>query len=167
MLWLAHTGIGLKLAQPFSRGLPVRVVALGTLLPDLIDKPLYYALVALNGGNHVALEGALISGTRTFGHTALLTLAIGAAGLVRQNRVLAALALGMGTHHLLDAFFTAAPEALFWPALGVRFPVYPFSNTHAHLWSYLSAPWLLAEALGALLLVDELWFKHRRRRRSF
>ncbi|MBI5201898.1 MAG: metal-dependent hydrolase, partial [Elusimicrobia bacterium] len=41
MIFFGHLGLGDALAAPVRRGLPRRWVLLGTVLPDLLDKPLY------------------------------------------------------------------------------------------------------------------------------
>src|SRR4030081_2777887 len=69
----------------------------GTLLADLVDKPLYYALVLASGRRGAEL--GLISGTRTFGHTLLLVVAL---WLLLPRRAGTPLALGMITHLGLD-----------------------------------------------------------------
>jgi hypothetical protein len=87
MLFLAHAGIGEKLVSPWSRRLPATMVAwvvLGTLLPDFVDKPHYYALSWATGMRGEAL--GLICGTRTIGHTALFTLAIALGGWFTRSR---------------------------------------------------------------------------------
>src|ERR1700733_5728748 len=101
MIFFGHLGIGLKTAQPFRRDLPLKPLLLGTLLPDLIDKTLYYGLSFATGRRGAELR--LISGTRTFGHTILFTLALGAIAARRRSKTLAALALGSATHLFLDA----------------------------------------------------------------
>jgi hypothetical protein len=76
----AHLGIGVRsirwiegLSRKGTRALlPIAPLFLGTLLPDLIDKPLYYGLSWLTG-----LRGAelgVIAGTRSFGHSWILLL---------------------------------------------------------------------------------------------
>src|SRR5947209_6204662 len=100
MFLLGHLGIGKKVAQPFSKGLSTRIILLGTILPDLIDKPLYYSIAWATGKQ--AHELGLISGTRTFGHTALFLLFIVLLGAAKKSRFLAALSLGITTHLLLD-----------------------------------------------------------------
>lgn len=167
MFVLSHLGIGLKLSQPFAKGLPRPWIALGALLPDLVDKPLFYLWMWITGSTAQQLTHSLISGTRTFGHTALVTLSFGLLGLILRDRRIAALSLGMGTHLVLDSLFTPQPEALLWPLWGWQFPLYPFTSAGNHLAHYTQGVWLAMEALGAVLLVDEIWFKARRRRRSF
>ena len=100
MLPLAHMGIGSKLVNTWSKELPRWALLAGTLLPDVIDKPLYYILFAitrLNGG-HLGL----INNSRTVGHTAMFLLALTLLAVTRRSRVLAALALGVATHLMLD-----------------------------------------------------------------
>src|SRR6185312_7307809 len=101
MFVLAHLGIGLELARPWRRRLPVKPLLLGTLLPDLIDKPLYYGLAWATGRRGYAI--GLISGTRTFGHTVLFAAAIAAYAAARRSKAAAAVALGCATHLILDA----------------------------------------------------------------
>ena len=72
MFALGHLGIGKKLAaRPFRRFSAVerRAFFIGALLPDLIDKPLYYIPAWLTG-RHGAAAG-ILSGTHLFAHTGL------------------------------------------------------------------------------------------------
>jgi hypothetical protein len=161
MFPLGHLGIGtFAAARRVSRnGLPWFL--LGTLLPDLIDKPLYYALRLALG--HPAW---IVVGTRTFGHTLLFVLLLFA---VLPRRIGAALSLGMLTHLSLDVLgdfvgplvpwldqHLSSPNmlhAIFFPLLGLRFPVMPFKNALEHA-ATLGNPWILTgELVGAALLV--------------
>jgi hypothetical protein len=49
MLPLAHLGIGSNLVRPWWKKLDLRALLFGTLLPDLIDKPLYHVPALLTG----------------------------------------------------------------------------------------------------------------------
>src|SRR4051812_44623567 len=100
MLPFAHLGIGSTMAAPWSRDLPKRALLLGTLLPDLIDKTLYYSLYLATGQWGEKL--GLIAGTRTFGHSGLFLIAVTALALFRGSRTAVALGLGILTHLLLD-----------------------------------------------------------------
>src|SRR5882672_347713 len=137
-------------------------VLFGTLLADLIDKPLYYALV-LATGRHGA-ELGLVSGTRTFGHTLVLVVAL---WLLLPRRIGTPLALGMITHLGLDelgdvlGLFVPAlgtrPRpgtitAILFPFLGLHFPVSPFRSAIKHLVSLSNAYVLAGEIAGAALL---------------
>ena len=177
MLPLSHLGIGLRLAKPFGR-LPVRWVLLGTLLPDLIDKPLYYGLKFALEPAHPAL--GIITGTRTFGHTGLLLVTLLGWALAfgkhptRRGRF-AALAVGMATHLFLDAVadrltpplpgHVREPStlmALLFPYYG-RFATLPFEGATAHLRSHLRGFTLSMEVVGFILLSWELWTRERSR----
>jgi hypothetical protein len=167
MFIFGHLGIGSKIVRPLGRALPQRWLLLGTVLPDLVDKPIYYGLswtTHLHGA-----ELGLISGTRTFGHTALFTLAIALAAYFRSSRVWAALALGAASHLLLDGVtdqfspslrdIAGPASALLWPFTHQDFPIIPHPSLGHHL-SVVSRPFILwAELGGALLLAWDLWRK--------
>lgn len=88
--------------------LDYRFVILGSLLPDLIDKPL-----------GVYLFPETLGSGRAFGHSLLfLALLIVGALVLRGNwrRALASTAFGCAAHLLLDRIWTE-PETLVWPLL--------------------------------------------------
>lgn len=163
MFVLGHTGIGSRLASPWARGLPYAWLLAGTLLPDLIDKPLYYGASWMTG--RIGAELGLISGTRTVGHTALFLLLLTALAWTRRSRTLAALALGTATHLLLDnlsdralgATESSALQALVFPLLGASFGAIPFGSPQAHLHSLLNPFTGLTEVLGGALLSWDAW----------
>jgi len=173
MFLFGHLGIGSKIVSPWTNGVPRHALLFGTVLPDLIDKPLYYSIAASVG--HDAARQSLISGTRTFGHTAILLAVVVTLSLLRSSRLLAALAIGMGTHLLIDnigdkvqtslGFVQGGLQpdglhALLWPLLGWQFPVYPFTSALAHFGS-LRDPWILGgEIVGIYILVRD----YRKRR---
>lgn len=91
-----------------------RLVALGSLLPDLVDKPLKWFLFREK-----------LPDDHTFGHTLLLPgllLAAGAAMARCGDGRLLSLGLGCLTHPLVDPV-VSYPKTLLWPALGLEFPV--------------------------------------------
>lgn len=158
MFWLGHAGFGLEGARLVDRDPPLKPVLLGTLLPDFIDKPLYYGLSWATGRRGAAL--GIVAGTRSFGHTLLLTGLLFALGSHRKSRTLKALALGMSTHLVLDmasdlwlrtAGFSL--QAFVWPLLGWQFPVYPFYSWRDHITSGKQPFMIVTETLGALLLL--------------
>lgn len=104
MLLFAHLGLALAAARPFARASLV-FVAIGAMLPDIIDKPL----------------GEAIYGTpnmgRIFAHTLLFLLLLGAAAYYTKDVRLASLFGGVLIHLILD-FMWASPEILLWPLLG-------------------------------------------------
>jgi hypothetical protein len=152
-----HIGIGRKLASPWWR-LPGWAILVGTVLPDAIDKPLYYAFVAVRGREQTV--AGLISGTRTFGHTGLFLLAVALLGAVRRSPWLLALALGIATHLLIDnvgdllgmTTQDGILRPLLWPLNGWNFPISQFNTIADHL-AALKNPWILGgEVVGLALL---------------
>lgn len=159
---LGHLGIGSWAAARRVRAGQLGWLLFGTLLPDLVDKPLYYALVFTTGRRGAEL--GLITGTRTFGHTLLLLVVL---WLVLPRRIGAPLALGMITHLALDELgdvlgiflpvLGTHPRpgtitAILFPLLGLRFPVSTFHTALEHLASLENAYVLAGEIAGAALL---------------
>jgi hypothetical protein len=160
MLVLGHLAIGSKLVDLFRLDLPKRWVLVGAVLPDLIDKPLYYALAWSTGRGGAEL--GLISGTRSFGHSGLLLLLIAGWGLGRGSVRALALTAGLLTHLALDLagdpleLFdrSATVRAVLFPFLGFEFWAQPPTRTLVqHLASRSSQTYILVtEAIGGALL---------------
>lgn len=165
MFIFGHLGIGSKMAYPWRKQLPLAALLLGTVLPDLIDKPLYYIEVAFIGRD--AARQSLISGSRTFGHTLLLLIIVALIAALRRSRILAALAIGIATHDLIDVIgdqvqlslgwmqFGPGPgglQSFLWPLWGWHFPV-STSTLTGHL-SQIANPWILSgEVVGVCILM--------------
>lgn len=165
MYILAHTGIGGFLAKPFSRGLPKKYLYIGALLPDIVDKILYYGLRWFDGNSWIYTD--IIRGTRSFGHT-LLFLVIGLVLVTPfKNRKMLLLMFGVATHLLLDqvdeALMTHTQEfdfqsfttVLFWPFQGASFPTYKFSGVTDHIGKVGDPMHLATEVIGSILLIWE------------
>lgn len=163
MFALGHLGIGKKLAaRPFRHFSQVdrRAFFVGALLPDLIDKPLYYIPAWVTGRGGAA--AGILSGTHLFAHTGLFLLGITIAGLVTRSRPLEALAIGVTTHFVLDFVGLSMNLAtLLWPLFGWRFPTYPFRSLGEHLGTFFNPITFIGEALGAAIL----WSDYRKARR--
>lgn len=120
------------------RRIDYRVVILGSLLPDLIDKPLGRILIPRLETSHVV------------GHTLLLslTLLFGIQLFMRGDRARRWFVLPMAVmiHLALDGMWNE-PRVLYWPLFGLQFP--PF-----HVGSY----WLfvLARLREPITIVQEL-----------
>jgi hypothetical protein len=158
---LGHLGLGKRIAAGpygrFSRG-ERRALFLGALLPDLIDKPLFYIPFWLTGG-----PGAILSGTHLYAHTLLFLLALVVAALLARSMTLGAVAVGVATHFALDCVgLSMGLGTLIWPLLGWRFPAYPFRNLGQHLGTILNPITLGGELLGGAIL----WWDYRKRRRG-
>ena len=104
MLLFAHLGIALAAARPLKAA-ALSYVLVGSMLPDIIDKPL----------------GEMIFGTpamgRTVCHTLLFLMLLSAAAFLRQDLRLASLSGGVAVHFILD-FMWNSPSILLWPLLG-------------------------------------------------
>ena len=193
MFFVGHGVLGVKLASPFlgaqeSRifhlwkypeegALPFWPLVLGCVLPDLIDKPIYYGPKWLWGTE--VIQSTIITGTRTFGHTALLVFLIFALGWWRESKAAAAVALGMASHlmmdHLFDVLlcydhFPVNPgepsyrlEGLLWPFLGNHFPIIKYGTVKEHASTFIFKHHIwIGESLGLLLLIrDYVKFKFR------
>lgn len=159
MFVFGHLGFGHQLAAPWRRALPAWPLAIGMLLPDLIDKPLYYARMS-----------DYISATRSVGHTGLLCLLVFGLGYLLRRRALTALGLGMATHLLLDCaldwLFSDGPStawiAVSWPLYGGRFADVYIASIGAHAVRLLDGPVVGGEVLG----IAWLWWDARRRSRT-
>ena len=142
--------------------LPALWLYLGCLLPDLIDKPLFYGLGPTD----------LLRGSRSFGHTGIFLIAWILLALILRRPWSTALAAGVATHFALDIggeLVTGSdPEssiwlAIFWPAYG-RFPLANFSTLYEHLLVSAQSGYVVAgELIGGAILLAAWW---RRRRGS-
>ena len=160
MFALGHLGIGKRLAaRPFRRFSTTdkRAFFVGALLPDLIDKPLYY-IPAWVTGRHGAAAG-ILSGTHLFGHTGLFLLVLTIGAVLLRRPAARALAIGVATHLVLDFVgLSMNLGTLLWPLLGWRFPTYPFRSLGEHLGTIFNPITFIGEALGAAIL----WWDHRK-----
>ena len=167
MLILGHLGCALAATQAgeaaykrvfgqrfsaVAKLIDYRILAVGAMLPDIIDKPLAFILPGV-------LEGV----GRNIGHTllfSLLLLVFWRLDSSRKLNFLLPLAIGSALHVLFDGMFTI-PSTLLWPFMG-----WEFVNTgHAtDLFTALSIPTLpwdvhwpeFFELLGGLFLAHTL-----------
>jgi hypothetical protein len=152
---LGHLGIGKKIAaRPYRRFSAVekRAFFLGALLPDLIDKPLFYIPFWLTGRR--GADAGILSGTHLFAHTALFLLVLAAAARLARSLALRAVAIGVATHFVLDCVgLSMGFGTLLWPLFGWHFPIYPFRNLSQHLSTILNPVTLAGEIVGAAILL--------------
>jgi LexA-binding, inner membrane-associated putative hydrolase len=159
MLPLAHLGIGSAMARPFLGKLPFRWLLVGTLLPDLIDKPAFLVL----GLVEYFRNGGWIPGKRGIAHTALFLCPLAGISIWRKSPSWSAATLGTATHLILDvvskmfgSHHTASGSlvVLFWPFLGWRFPTLSYG---AH-----GIVAIMLEGIGVAFLVVQLAVKRLR-----
>ena len=153
MFVFGHIGIGRAMVRPWQRAIPALPFIVGALLPDLIDKPLYYV--------HLS---NFISATRTFGHTGLMLGMIFLYARLARSRAATAVGLGVATHLLLDGcldLFSRDPSsewiAFTWPILHTHFAHYDFLSMFDHLVRLWNGPLAISEAIGLSLLGWEAW----------
>ncbi len=183
MLPLGHLGIGGTLARyffamsqkkvsPLIERNTVRVLLLGCMAPDLIDKPIFYFLKAINASTQY------ISCTRTLGHSLIfwLFLGIGSYFLTKKRvktpfcPLILPFLFGLISHFALDLIEDAllgvtqtselqlpfsessALIALFYPFYRDSFAQYPFHDLKDHLWTRLFSLSTIFEGVGLALL---------------
>lgn len=121
MLLFGHLGVTLGIFFVLGLMLPrlreligVRHLAVGAMLPDLVDKPL----------GRVILAETLANG-RIIGHTLVFSLFLALVGLYyyekKKNTWPLAFAAG-SLFHILEDGMWANPKTLYWPLLGWDFP---------------------------------------------
>jgi len=163
---LGHVGIGTRMLLGLRERLSIRWLVLGCLLPDLIDKPLFYGLLWTRGH-----PDALISGSRSVGHTGLFALALLALAFALRRPALWAVIAGVATHLGLDIggeLVAGATNdssiwiAIFFPALGWRFPRAPFHSLVEHLRITAENLYVIAgEIVGGAILLRAWWLRRK------
>lgn len=155
MLLFAHTGITLGTTKVLARGtgwrgrglpawLDYRLVLIGSMLPDLIDKPLGGVILSLGNG-------------RIYAHTLVFLLVLLGAGILiwywKGHMGGLVLAGGGAFHHLLDKMWQN-PDTYFWPLYGWGFPRGDAGTWVARWLAKLADPAvLIPEIIGFLILV--------------
>ncbi len=164
MFPLGHIGITVALVVGARRWrgefrIDYRMLLMAALLPDLIDKPL--SLVLGVGGRAMAHTLLFVLGLILL----FLLLRTQAASPHRSaiwTAIFLALAIGSSTHLILDRMWMQ-PEILFWPFLGMAFPLDSFDFFN-FLEGYRDPYVLIGDILGALAIGYLAW-RHRMYRR--
>jgi len=132
-----------------SRRIDIRVLLVGSLLPDIIDKPV---------GQYFFRE--TFSNGRIFSHTLLFLIVLAGIGfyLFKRHRQVWMLTLAAGTfiHLILDQMW-ALPGTLFWPLLGFTFEKVELTDWFSNIFTVLfsSPARYLPELIGLAIVV---WF---------
>ena len=153
MFVFGHVGFGRTMIGSLRRTLPIAPFVVGALLPDAIDKSLYYS--------HVS---SFVSCTRTFAHTGLFVLLLGAVAAATRSRAWTAVLLGVVTHVVLDTgmdMFSHGQSseliALTWPFLQTHFYSRDFSSPLDQLTQIWKPGIIVTEVIGIALIVREYW----------
>jgi len=144
---LGELGIGLGLAWLVSyrnrSAVDFRLVLLGSILPDLIDKPL---------GAILHLEA------RLWAHSLVFLAAILVLSLLPALRGLRWVGFGDAVHLLVDLIW-GQPQVMLWPLLGLAFPAETApQSVGSYLQILLTDPYVqFGEIVGGIILVVTLW----------
>lgn len=156
MIFLGHLGLTTaalkKSEQVFNDAyykVDYRVVLLGSVLPDIIDKPIYLALHLL-GNNTIS--------SKLFGHTlgfsALVIIFGYIYSKINHNKNLFILGICSLIHLILDGMWEI-PSTLLYPLYGISFPLrLHIISPHLYLSTLYTWPVLLSfELIGGLILI--------------
>ncbi|SHK29616.1 LexA-binding, inner membrane-associated putative hydrolase [Clostridium cavendishii DSM 21758] len=132
MIFFGHIGVTTGICKAYEKivhkennihikpAIDYRIVLIGSILPDIVDKPIGAYFFRSTFHN-----------SRIFGHTLIVSLILVVLGLYmiykeRKNKILT---LGMSTsiHLILDSMWLYK-GILFWPYYGLRFPERPEGN---------------------------------------
>jgi len=150
MLLFAHVGLALASGRFFSH-VSLAFLALGSMLPDIIDKPL--GLIVFGSPNM----------GRTFAHTLLFLMLLSALFMHFQDIRLFSLTWGVLIHLFLD-FMWSSPQTLLWPLLG-PFPSAQLLDTMSYLAMLLGGlknPEILIPEIAGLAYLMFLGYTKRR-----
>ena len=140
--------------------LDIRILLIGALLPDIIDKPV---------GQLIFRE--TFSNGRIFSHTLLFLALITASGIFLQRSYgknwLLVLSLGASIHLILDEMWLN-PKTLFWPLFGFAFEKIDLTGwTGGIFYALLHEPSIyIPELVGGAILVIFAWILVRNRKVS-
>ena len=129
----------------------IRVLLIGSLLPDIIDKPLGYLFFR-----------ETFSNVRLFSHTLLFLILITIAGFIlyryRRKTWLFVLSFGTFTHLLCDQMWRI-PQTLFWPMYGFTFIKKDLTHWVERVGTYLvtDTAAYIPEIVGGVILILFLW----------
>jgi hypothetical protein len=153
ILW--HVGMTLLAVRYVFRdpAMDLRWVVAGSLLPDVIDKPIGSVLFHDALGTHRLAAHAIV-----FPVAALFVViaATGRGSAIRKGLI--GLVIGALFHLVLDAAW-ADPEAFWWPLLGLEFPEVPDSAIGPLLRRMLTDPLVWAGEAAGLAYLVYLWWR--------
>lgn len=136
-----------------SHRLDVRILLIGALLPDIIDKSL----------GHIFFQEYLSSG-RTFAHTLLFAVVIMVGGLLIHYRTgknwMLILSAGTFIHLILDQMWLSQwRSTILWPFYGLEFPKAELTGWIGNIWyALLHQPAVyIPEIIGGVVITLFLW----------
>jgi hypothetical protein len=130
-----------------SGNLDYRMVIIGSMLPDIIDKPLFLLF-----GDSGSFTG------RSHAHTLLFAMLFFSAGILSRKSWLLTLALANFTHLVLDSIW-GSPYTLLWPFLG-GFEPYKAEGWFSDIWYDLThLPEIYIPEIIGLIITGFLAYK--------
>ena len=135
----------------------IRLLLIGSLLPDIIDKPI----------GHLLFKESLSNG-RIFSHTLLFLILLTLWGLFFNRRYgktwFLSLSFGTFVHLILDQIWHT-PKTLLWPILGLSFEKLELTGWIEGIWhALLTDPAIyIPELIGLFVLIWFLWILLRKR----
>jgi membrane-bound metal-dependent hydrolase YbcI (DUF457 family) len=140
------TGAARAGAKHFLRKLDYRILLLGSMLPDLADKPVAFFFKDFFGG-----------ASRLYGHTLLFSVSLVLLGIFLWKRYKIpgwlVLAGGAAFHQFLDGMWNS-PSTFLWPFLGWSFPAVERESYLRYLLEKLTDPYIyIPEAAGLFFLL--------------
>jgi inner membrane protein len=144
-----------------TKGLDLRFIVIGSLLPDIIDKP-----VGRYFFNNTFGTGQI------YCHTLLFAIFLFLGGFLivykYKNSFMLMLAFGTIVHLILDGMWQK-PHTLLWPLFGFSFEKSPPIPFGTYLWNLiqqvLKSPWEgIPELIAAIIVVWFLWLLWRQKK---
>jgi hypothetical protein len=153
-----HLGMTVLIVRYVYRdpNMDLRWVLVGSLLPDLLDKPVGSILF-----NDTFETHRLFAHSVLFPVAALLVVIVVTARGTALRKGLIGLVIGSLVHLVLDAAW-ADPEAFWWPLFGLDFPHVADSGFSDLVRAMVTNPWVwIGEATGIAYLIA-VWREHLR-----
>lgn len=155
MFVLGHVGIAfgilfliLHFKPEWKPKFDVRVLALGIMIPDIIDKTI-----------GLLIFRQYIDNGRIYSHTLAFSIILTILAVYLRSRPAISLSFGAWTHLAFDKMWEV-PETFFWPAYRWDFPAIDFDPSR-WLEMLLTDPYIyISEILGAIILLA-LFFNYR------
>lgn len=154
ILW--HLGLTVLIVRYVFRDpkMDLRWILVGSLLPDVIDKPIGSILFRDTFGSHRLFAHAVVFPVVLLG---VVMIATRRATALRRGAI--GIVIGCFIHLLLDGVWTN-PETFLWPFFGFEFPRVAGSEFGTLVRRMLESPMVwLGEGLGAAYLIY-LWRRH-------
>lgn len=128
----------------------LRFLAIGSILPDLLDKPVGTIFFA-----ETFESGQIFGHSLLFSVVLMIAVLIGTRRGVWRKRLMAA-AIGSLFHLVLDGMWTVK-ETFLWPAFGWEFPPGPESYWTGFLDRLTADPWIIVQEIAGLAYLIYLW----------